>query len=366
MSNPLNTMTYLSTTPGSTVAESGNLPVVGQGIYNRVLLERAQPNLMHAYFGQQKSVARRNGLSLVFRRYNSLGQATVELGEGVTPPPQRGTKTDYTVTLKQFGGWTAVSDVVDTFHVDSVITEYSQLMGEQMGESLDSIIREVLVGGTSLYRVQVDDGGTYELDAARDQVGGVLCKTVCDSVVRDLKGQNAKTFVPEIPASVKVNTHPLPEAFWCLIHTDQETDFYRARSGFYNSTTKAVEGFIPVQNYAGNVGVMKNEVGAYRNIRFVTSTNTKIWTDTGLATSGGGAGLKSSGTKADVYAALFFSRDAYAVAKPDASMSRIIVTKAGGPGDPLEQRNTVGWKAMVASVILNQNFLVRVEVGTCV
>jgi N4-gp56 family major capsid protein len=362
MADYTNTMDWLNTASSGTTSGSDTLPYVGLGIYNRVLLERAQPSLYHAYFGQQKSQTRRNGLSMAFRRYEKLSTTQVPLSDGVTPPGVQLTKTDYVATLTQHGNWTIVTDNVDFYYPDAVMTEAAELMGENMGESMDLIVRDVLVAGTNLTRIKVDNSGTYDgAGVERTDVLGALCKSALDGAMTSLKREDAKAFTPQIPASVKVNTFPVGEAFWCLIHPDAETDLFGARGGFWGTSGNLV-GFVPVEQYASSTGVMKGEVGKYRNVRFVTSTHAKIWPDSGGAI--GTTGLRSTtGVLIDVYAALLFARDAYGVIKPDSSMAKVITHRAGGPGDPLNQRNTVGWVGWIAAKILMQEWMHRIEHG---
>jgi hypothetical protein len=40
------------------------------------------------------------------------------------------------------------------------------------------------------------------------------------------------------------------------------------------------------------------------------------------------------------------------------------VEAPGGVSDPLHQRRTIGWKVAFKAVILNNNFMVRIETGS--
>jgi len=359
MATTLNTVATLA---ASNVYGTGTMPDVTRGVYNRTLLETAQPYLMHQRFGQIHPLGSRKGQSMVFRRWEKLAQATTPLTEGITPTGVALTKSDYVATIKQYGNYTVITDFVDMTSVDDMIQEASSKMGENMGESMDTVYREVLVAGTNWYRVSADGTapthGSDTAAPARTTVAGCLTKAVIDAAIRDLKGEDAKPFTPQISASSKINTMPIPKAFWCLIHSDQEHDFYKPESGFTVNTD-----FIPVQNYAGSSGVMENEVGAYRNVRFVTSTNAKVWADSGASVGATGL-LSTTGTSIDVYAALIFAKNAYGIVPLQRGSAKTIIHKAGGPTDPLNQRNTVGWKAAGVAVILEDRWMIRIESGT--
>ena len=230
------------------------LPRVARGILNRTLLERAQPYLMHQRFGQRRPLGRRQGQSMVFRRYEKLTQATVPLTEGITPTGTTMSKTDVVATLKQYGNYTIVTDWMSMTHVNDIMVEATELMGENMGESLDTIHANALSAGTNFIYVVDDDAGTLDLDTSgvvatlRATVDGTLCKSACDLAIRELKGEDAKPFTPMVPASVKVNTYPIAPSFWCLIHPDQEHDLYRANGGFWDATNNVMNPqFTPVE-----------------------------------------------------------------------------------------------------------------------
>jgi len=353
----LQTVNYMRTT-GDTSGSESSLPRVAQGVYDRNLLMRAQPSLLHQRFGQQKPLSARSGQQMVFRRYEKLSQATSPLSDGVTPTGTALSKTDYVATVKQYGNWMTVTDWVDLTHVDSVISEASEVLGENMGETMDSVYREVLVAGTNVYVIEDDTvtgSGTVATGTTRGNAGGVLNKTVVDAVIRDLRGADAKTFTPIVSGSPKVNTYPIGASYWCLIHTDMEHDLFSANGDF----TLGAE-FTPVERYASISGTMETEVGKYRNVRFVASTNTKVFPDVGAAV--GSDGMRSTtGTSNDVYVALFFARDAYGIVPLQRGSAGVFVEKAGGNSDPLRQRHTIGWKSAGTAVILNDDWMCRVE-----
>jgi len=73
----------------------------------------------------------------------------------------------------------------------------------------------------------------------------------------------------------------------------------------------------------------------------------------------------TTGTNADVYPILFFARDAYGIVplKGKDSLTPMVVQPRPAPGDPLGQRGTVGWKAWQSAIILQDAFMVRLEVA---
>ena len=64
-----------------------------------------------------------------------------------------------------------------------------------------------------------------------------------------------------------------------------------------------------------------------------------------------------------VFSSLFFGQDAYGVTEIEGGGLQTIVKQKGSAGtaDPLDQRSSVGWKAMLTAEILIPEYLIRVE-----
>lgn len=317
-----------------------------QSFYNRTLLVRAVPELVHDKFGQQKPLKQNNTRKQTFRRFNAFAINTVPLVEGVTPAGKDMSKTDVTCTLAQYGDFTTVTDVATWVSRDKVLTEAAEILGEQAGQSVDAVWRDILVAGTSVFCAE-DDTGTS--GTTRTNVDGLMNKVLLRKVIRLLKGQNAKMFTKIIKAGTGIGTLPIRAAFWSIIHTDAEYDI------------EEIDGYVPVSEYPAQSNSYASECGAFRNLRFVTTTQAKIFADAGAVKA---AGHKSTGgTNEDVYASLVFGMNAYGVVPLSGHALENIVTQPGGAGDPLKQRATSGWKAMTTAVILNDAFMTRVEHG---
>lgn len=310
-----------------------------QAFYDRNLLSRAQPNDVHGRFGQKRPIATRNGNQIKFRRYTQLAAATTPLTEGVTPSGSSLAVTDVTATLAQYGDFITLSDMVSLTNQDAIVTEATDVLGDQAGTTIDQIRRDVLVAGTNV---------AYA-NAAATRLATITKLTTADldKAIRFLKNQNAKFMKEGIPPSDGVGTGAIRKAYVCLVHPDVEYD------------VEQLTGFKPVSDYPAQMGVMEDEVGAYKNIRFVTSTNCKIFAN---ATSVLTAGFKG-GTTNDVYASLLIAAEAYGICPLSGQAMNTTVKALGSAGsaDPLDQRSTVGWKATTTTQILNQSWMIRLE-----
>lgn len=311
-----------------------------QAFYDRNLLTRAKPNEVHGRYGQKRPIAKRNGNQIKFRRYSALAAATTPLTEGTTPAGSSLAVTDVTATLAQYGDYITLTDMVDMVNQDAVITETTDVLGDQAGLTIDQVRRDVLVAGTN---VAYANGL-----ASRILTNTKLVTTDLDKAIRFLKNQNAKFMKEGMPASDGVGTGAIRKAYVAVCHPDTEYDL------------EQLTGFRAVSDYPSQEMLLEDEIGAYKNIRFVSSTNCKIFAGAGAA---GTTVFKNNGANFDIYATLIFAADAYGVCPLSGEAMKTYVKGLGSAGsaDPIEQRSTVGWKATTTTKILNESWMIRLE-----
>lgn len=321
-----------------------------QAFYNKTLLVRALPNLLHDKFGQQKPIPMSSTRKQTFRRYNALAVNITALTEGVTPAGKSLAKTDVTATLSQYGDFVTVTDIATWASRDPVLTEAAEVLGEQGGQSVDQIWRDIIIAGTNVFVATDNSGAT---SSTRTDGDGLINAVFIDKLIRQLKNQNAKFFTRMIKGSTGVGTSPIRASYWAITHPDVEF------------TLEAVSGFKPRSDYASGVEAMDPfEIGAYKNVRFLSSTFAKIFTDAGNTVVP--AGIKTTLTNAvDIYIMMVFGQNSYGIVPLTGHSMDNIVKPLGSAGsaDPLNQRATSGWKATTAAVILNDAFMVRGEMG---
>ena len=310
----------------------GQIPAEVSAFYDRTLLERAVPLFVHNRWGQVRNIPRQAGTSTIkFRRYGNLATQTTPLVEGVTPAGSQLSATDVTATVAQYGDYITVTDVLTYESQDSQLMEAAEVMGDQAGETLDEITRDVLVAGTNVY---------YANGSARIDVGAAhkITATLIKKATRTLKNGLAKPVTRMINASTGYATEPVNAAFIGIVHPDTVFDL------------EDLTGWTPVEKYASTVTVMEGEVGKLGRVRFVESTKAKVFDNLGAA------GI-------DVYATLIFGRDAYGTSRISGEAMKNIVKPlgSGGTSDPLNQRATSGWKATFVAKILNNDWIVRIE-----
>jgi len=310
---------------------------------DRRLLKRAMPNNILGQFGQSRPLPKKTGLSVSFRRYNKLANATTPLTEGVTPTGKILTKTDIVVATKQYGDYVTHTDVIVDNHEDPVVQETVDILGEQAGETLDVLRAGVLKAGTN---VLYADSKT-----SRVTVDNVVTRGDLRSVIRILKAQEAKRMSSYIKGGTGVGTSPIAASYIAVCHSDMQPDL------------EQMTDWVPVSEYPAQKGMVEGEAGAIGELRFVFDNNVEPWADAG-GTAATNSTMSTTGTQADIYPILIFGKDAYGLvpfAGKNAVSTYLNSVGQSTSSDPLAQRGTAGWKTRTATVILNDLWMLRVE-----
>ncbi len=295
--------------------------------YDRNLIRTATPNLVHHQFGQKKPIPKNGGKKIEFRRFASLPKAIQPLTEGITPPGQTLEVLTVESELQQYGDYVKLTDVLDLTAIDPVIVEATALCGNQGGQTMDTVVRNVMNSGTNVfYAPKVAADGTeteVESRANLDETCVLTCDLV-DQVVAFLKAQNAP----------KINGY-----YVGIIHPYAAYDLRKD------------ERWRKPKEYCDPADLYNGELGEYGGVRFVDSSEAKIFSGEGCP-----AGLS-------VFSTLILGENAYGVTDIEGNNMETIVKPKGSAGtaDPLNQRSTVGWKAMETAEILIENYMVRIE-----
>lgn len=288
--------------------------------YSDYLIDNAIPKLVHDQFGQKHPIPKNGGKTIEFRKYSPLPKLLEPISEGVTPDGQSLNMSTIEATVAQYGGYITLSDVLLLTAIDNNLVQATKLLGAQAGATLDTITREVLNGGTNV----IFSGGKE----AREDLDASSLLTVDDvkKAVRLLKNQNAE----QISGS------------WVgIIHPDIAYDLTNDPA------------WKDVKTYSDPSDIYEGEIGKIYGVRFVETTEAKIW-------AGAGAGGRA------VYSTLILGDNAYGVTEISGGGLQHIVKQLGsaGTGDPLDQRATAGWKATKVAERLVENYMVRIESGS--
>ena len=367
--------------------------------YGMELLENAKPALVHNQFAATKPLPVGGGKTVEWRKFGSFDKALTPLTEGVTPDGSGISVSYITKDLSQYGDYTTVSDMLDMTAIDDVVLEITDRHGANMGLTLDTVTRNEIQQGTKV--IYAPDGEGNEV-VHRYALTGV-CKMTSELVAKAataLKKMNAPTFDGK---------------YVCIIHPSVAFDL------------RQDEAWIAAHQYAAATELFSGEIGELHGVRFVETTEAKIFCGDDLASDSrslkvnnaegvsgttvafdggtvaadalkdryvliGSTRAKVTGNtdsaltldtavtaddNADiypgeggaagcaVYGCLFIGKGAYGVV--DLSEGTEVIVKSrgsSGTADPLDQRSSVGWKGVHAAAILYDEYMVRVECGS--
>ena len=372
--------------------------------YDMTLIDEAQANLVHDQFGQKRPIPANGGKIIEFRMFAPLAKATTPLTEGVTPDGKQLSVSTVSAAVSQYGDYITQSDMLELTALDNTILESAKLLGRQAGATLDTVVRNVMHSGTNvIYAEKVTASGVTEVKsrAALDSDCAITVELIQRAVAK-LRAQNAPT---------------INGKYVGIIHPYVAYDLMRDPE------------WVDAHKYAQPENLYEGEIGELAGVRFVQTTEAKIYAGDDLASDSRTLAVNSSagytgsvtsikfdggtvetdalagryilingvrakvtantadtltvescdfGTVADnaviypgeggkdglaVFGTLILGDGAYGVTEVTGGGLEIIVKQRGSSGaaDPLDQRSSVGWKAIKTAEMLIENYLVRIE-----
>lgn len=326
------------------------------------LLKRGMPLLQFEKFGQAFPLPTNSTKVAKFRRYFLSGStgaaadgnannpwgvplATTPLVEGVTPTGRNIANQDYTVTIQQYGDFVTITDVILDTHEDKILQQVTEVLGEQAALTVETLRYNVLKAGTNVnYANQV---------AGRSSIVSKFVLADQRRVTTKLNRQQAKKITSVVASTPDFNTKSVEASYIAICHPDLETDL------------RSEAAFKPVSDYGPHTTPYEGEIGSIEQVRYLVTTVAAPIPDAGGSAVAGGLRFTTANTACDVYPILYIARDAYGFVplKGKDSLTPMVVNPKPAPGDPLAQRGTVGWKTYQATVILNDAWMCRLEVG---
>ena len=293
--------------------------------YEKRLIDQAEPRLVHDQFADYYPVPQNGGKTIEFRKYDSLPKASTPLTEGVTPNGQTLNVTTITSDLHQYGGWTPLTDVLQMTAIDNNVVQATRVLASQAGRTMDSITRDVLAGGTNvIYAPKIGEGGAETAVTSRATLDAT-CQLTSDLIARAATQLKA------------MNADPIGTSFVGIIHPYVAYELRRDPD------------WIDVHKYAQPDEIYNGEIGTLHGVRFVETSEAKIWKGTGCP-----AGLA-------VFSTLILGAHAYGSTEIEGGGLEHIVKQLGYGDDPLNQRASVGWKAHKTAERLVEQYMVRIE-----
>ena len=390
------------------ITDSSALSAEMKTFYDKTLITLASANLVHEQFGQKRPIPANNGKTIQFRKFSRLPKALKAITEGVTPAGNKLSVTGVTCTVDQYGDYIEQTDMLELTAVDNTIVEATKELAGQAGLTLDTVVRNEIIGGTNVCYAPSVEGDTVTEITSRADISE-KCRLRVKDVFRaaaELKAMNA----PRIGSHYVAIIHP-----------------YVA----YDLMQDAGEQWVGIQKYANPETILRGEVGTLAGVRFVESTEAKIYgpaeiaegfsrlhlknavsasaskvtvaenlapatfavpiavyvngienTVTAIENTNGETvltlGTAVNNLEADalicgvgggkdgsaVFCTLFLGENAYGVTDIEGGGLEHIVKQRGYGNDPLNQRSSVGWKATKVAKRLIEEYLLRYESGS--
>ena len=307
----------------------GSLPAEAKQFYERNLLYRARQAQTFYKFGMKTQLRENSGNSVSWRRFNALGMATTPLSEGVTPTASALSVSEITATVQEYGNYVSITDALDLMAIDKVMTEATDVLGQNAGESIEVVIRNVIQSGTNVM---------YATGAARNSQNAAnpLTLNLLRKALINLDTNNAKRFDGE-------SEKPGTGGYVAFVHPNVVFDIYN------DTEMKSV-----LQQNSNNDGFWTGYIGSIYGVQLYQTTLAPLFAGAGAA-------------GANVYGTLLVAQNAFGVVDVAGRGKYELIVKplgSAGADDPLDQRGSIGWKGWQAPVILNNNFMVRIETGS--
>lgn len=325
----ITSLQHFADNPTVNVTTDSKLSAENKTFYDRALVEEAGPNLIHGQFGQKRPIPKNGGKRIQFRRYASLPKALKPLTEGVTPEGRKLSATAVEAEVNQYGDFVCLSDVLDLTAIDNNVLEATKAVGRQAGLTLDTITRNVLQSGTNVFycpKVGTNGVQTPVTDRSGLDKTCTLTVDVVKKVAAMLKAANA----PKIDGD-----------YVCILRPYVAYDIM--------SDPRWEE----MHKYTTPENMYQGEIGRIAGVRFVETSEAAVYKGT----------ENSCPTGLAVFGCLFIAQGAYGVTEVTGGGLQTIIKQLGSAGtaDPLDQRSTVGWKALQTAEILMEPYMVRVE-----
>lgn len=291
--------------------------------FDNILLDRHQPYYVYGYFAQERRIPQKNSKNAIFRRFDNLADALTPLTEGVTPNAEQVTKFDITATVQQYGKVVELSDDVIITVQDQTANEVADMLAQNMASTYDKIVRNMLVATSA----QIDC-----LNGVNGNAVTEVTTTDLEIAVDYVTNNNGKKLSPNQEGTNAFGTAPVWAAFWMVISTELRTDF------------KNLSNFLATADYPRQQSVLESELGSCDEVRLVMTSE----------------GYKDTSTPA-IYSNMLFAANAYGRIMIDDQSMEMIIKPLGAGQDPLNQRQTMGWKGRLGSVILDDSWCVNLR-----
>lgn len=291
--------------------------------YEKVFLARAEYEYIFDQGAQMRTQPANEGKTVVFTRHTPLATATTALTEGVNPAEVNLTATNVSASLSEYGNTVKISRFLSLTSIDANNKEKIEVVGQNMGETLDELTRNELFTGAT---TQLAGGKSALTDVA---ITDVLSVAELRKAVRTLKVNKARRYQDRIaPWLAKVGPYTS-----------------------YDLTTDST--FLSADIYDNGAEKLYNgELGKILGARIIESPNQYVSTNAGTS-------------NAEVFSNFVHGADAFGCIDlvGDKPQLYIIPHTKVDSGNPAGRFSLVSWAASYVTKTLNSSWLINIKTG---
>lgn len=309
------------------ITTSGELaPAVRQDLALR-MLALPTPNLIHKTFAMKDVLEAKHGDIKRYRRYNKFATATAPLGPSAGPVVGKTlSATELDAKIDWYGDWVGVSEQVVIANQERVLNEAALILGLQLRETEDELIRDMLASTVS--QINCVFGTNGDVPTKFTQKDSVSVSTA-------LVNNSASMFLSGIKGEDRFGTAPVRNAFVGLANSRIIPDLEDA------------DDFIAAANYPAQEYVMDGEWGTVRNIRYFVSPL-------------GSVSDNASDLGNDVANVFIAGKESFACIKQNGASAEFIYNPPY-LSDELRQSVSLGWKMAQVPRVLNNAWIMNLR-----
>lgn len=284
--------------------------------YSSKFIERAKNILVHAQGFQKSTHGKYSGKVMRMNRYTALSVASTALTEGTNPTEVSISSSTVDVTLAEYGTTVKVAKLLSLTTIDREGQEKVELIGQNMGETLDDLARTALYGGA-----------TAQLAGAKSALTAVAATDTFDA-----------DEVRKAVRTLKVNK--------ALRYAD---GYFLGKVGPYSSYDLMGDStWVNAHTYKDGAELYKGEIGRLHGVRFV-ETNYQ----------------KSESSTVTVYSNFIHGDKAIGEYNLEGDMPKLYikVPTASDTSNPADRYSTISWAGVYAAKVLVADWLVNVKSG---
>lgn len=207
---------------------------------------------------------------------------------------------------------------------DQTANEVADMLAQNMASTYDKIVRNMLAATSA----QIDC-----LNGVNGNAITEVTTTDLEIAVDYVTNNNGKKLSPNMEGTNAFGTAPVWAAYWMIISTALRTDF------------KNLSNFLPTADYPRQQSVIESELGSCDEVRLCMTSQAYV----------------DNTVSPPIYYNFLFAANAYGLISIDDQSMEMIIKPLGAGEDALNQRQTMGWKGRLGSVILDDSWCVALR-----